>query len=289
MGRLVCLIMIEMRRNIAARDGFHCRLIRAVGAAALSLVILAPPGGAGQAGEAVKGELYIVGSHDSKRIERVEFQYDEQKFNVASPRRRHDLTGSGEDVNALLDSLRGRGRSASRRQIRRVTTDAAGTISLPKPDSGATLRIDLETWQDAPAEPALPELPSIGGALSGDDKSLSHVAVEGDGSAYYFGVDNQAGGTFGKIDLVTNVTTRLLAGLPAAADVVDDPQTGELIVIGAEEIAQIQPAPEAKIVSRHAAPPGAALESGAVDGDGHLFVRRCTKFHRHRAADGYLD
>ena len=76
MGRLVCLIMIEMRRNIAARDGFHCRLIRAVGAAALSLVILAPPGGAGQAGEAVKGELYIVGSHDSERIERVEFQYD---------------------------------------------------------------------------------------------------------------------------------------------------------------------------------------------------------------------
>ena len=62
--------------------------------------------------------------------------------------------------------------------------------------------------------------------------------------------------------------------MPAAADVADDPQTGELIVIGEGEIAQIQPQPEAHIVSRREVPPGEALESGAVDGDGHLFVRR---------------
>ena len=266
--------MIEMRRNRAARSAIYRQFIRAVRAAALSLAIIALPGGVGQAGEVVKGELYIVDAQDSERIERVEFQFDGQKFNVASPRRTHDLTASGQDVNALLDSLRGRKNAASRWQIQRVATDAAGTFSLPKTDSAAVLRIELEKSEEAPQQPGPSELPPIGGTLSGDDSSLTHVTLEADGSAYYLGTDVADGGTFGEIDLATNVTTRLLAGLPAAADVVDDPRTGELIVIGAEEIVQIQPAPEAKIVSRHRAAPGEALESGAVDGDGHLFVRR---------------
>ena len=265
--------MMEARLKPAAWDGYLCRLGRAFGLVAMVVIVLVLASGAGLAGETLKGELYMVGSHDSERIERVEFQYDGQKLSVASPQRTHDLRGSG-DVQSLLDDLRRRRNALSKRRIRRVMTDTSGTYRVPEADSGAVLRIQLEDWEDVPERPAAAELPEIGGTLSGDDKLISHVAVESDGSAYYLGADAEDGGTFGEIDLETNTTTRLLEGLPAAADVADDPQTGELIVIGEGEIAQIQPQPEAHIVSRREVPPGEALESGAVDGDGHLFVRR---------------
>ena len=237
------------------------------------LVALALSGGAGQAGDALKGELHVVGSHDSARIERVEFNYDGQNFKVARSRKSHDLHGAG-DVQRRLDSLRSPKSKKPRRQIQRVTSDASGIFSVPEESTGAVLRIEMESWEDVPHRPEAPELQPIGGVLTGDDVSLSHVAVEADGSAYYFAEDDAAGGTFGEIDLETNATTRLLDGLPAAEDVVDDPLSGEFILMGEAEIAQIQPAPEAHIVSRHGVAPGEALESGAVDGDGHLFVRR---------------
>ncbi|MBT3170830.1 MAG: hypothetical protein HN333_05280 [Rhodospirillaceae bacterium] len=237
------------------------------------LVALPLSAGTGQAGEGLKGELHAVGSRDSVRIERVEFDYDGQNFNVARSRKTHDLRGAG-DVQRRLDSLRSPKSSRPRRQIQRVTSDASGAFSVPEETGGAALRIELESWEDVPHRPAAPELQAIGGMLTGDDISLSHVAVEADGRAYYFAEDGEAGGTFGEIDLDTNATTRLLEGLPAAEDVVDDPLNGELILIGEDEIAQIQPAPVAHVVSRHNVPPGEALESGAVDGGGHLFVRR---------------
>ena len=44
--------------------------------ASVMLAALALTGGAGQAGEGLTGELYVVGSHDSERIERVDFNFD---------------------------------------------------------------------------------------------------------------------------------------------------------------------------------------------------------------------
>lgn len=249
------------------------RLGRAIRLPFAMLVALALTGGVGQAGEGLKGELHVVGSRDSARIERVEFNYDGQNFKVARSRKTHDLRGAG-DVQRRLDNLRSPKSTRPRRQIQRVTSDGSGVFSVPEESGGAVLRIEMESWEDVPHRPAAPELPAIGGVLTGDDISLSHVAVEADGSAYYFGEDGEVGGTFGEIDLDSNATTRLLDGLPAAEDVVDDPLNGEFILIGKEEIAQIKPAPEAHIVSRHNVAPGEALESGAVDGDGHLFVRR---------------
>ncbi len=237
------------------------------------LAALALTGGAGQAGEGLTGELYVVGSHDSERIERVDFNFDGQNFKVARSRKTHDLRGAG-DVNARLSSLRSPKSTLPRREIRRVTSDASGVFKVIEERGSVTLRLQMKSWEEAPHNSAAAELPEIGGVLSGDDTALSHVAVEADGRAYYFGEDAEVGGTFGEIDLETNATTRLLDGLPVAADVTEDPQSGELILIGEAEIAQIQPTPEAHVVSRHKVPPGEALESGAVDGDGHLFVRR---------------
>ena len=155
-----------------------------------------------------------------------------------------------------------------------MKSDSSGAFSVPEESGGATLLIEMESWEDVSRQSATSEIPQIGGVLTGDDSKLSHVAIEADGNAYYFGEDVDDGGTFGEIDLDTNATTRLLEGLPLATDVVDDPPSGELILIGEAEIAQIQPTLEAHVVSRHSVAPGEVLESGVVDGDGHLFVRR---------------
>lgn len=265
--------MMQTRQIGAVWVGRLYRMARVLRLASVMLAALALTGGAGQAGEGLSGELYVVGSHDSERLERVDFNFDGQNFKVARSRKTHDLRGAG-DVTARLNSLRSPKSTLPRREIRRVTSDASGVFKVIEERGSATLRLQMESWEAAPHQPAAPQLPDIGGELSGDDTSLSHVAVEADGRAYYFGEDAEVGGTFGEIDLETNATTRLLDGLPAAADVIEDPQSGELILIGEAEIAQIQPTPEAHVVSRHKVPPGEALESGAVDGDGHLFVRR---------------
>jgi hypothetical protein len=269
-------MMDRYRRTVSIGRYFN-RLGRALRLSAVLAAALALAGGVGRAGGGLEGELYIVGSHDSERIERVEFTYDGQNFKVARSLKSHNLRGAG-DVQALLNSLRSHAGAAPRRQIRRVTSDESGVFSVRNESGGgATLRIELKNWADVPRVPATdatPELPQIGGVLSGDDRSLSHVAVEPDGNAYYFGEDSEDGGTFGVIDLESNITTRLLDDLPLAVDVADDPQTGEFIVVGAAEIVQIQARPQARIVSRHTVPPGSALESGVVDGGGHLFARR---------------
>jgi hypothetical protein len=267
--------MSEGLHHIASGTGFLSRLARALPLALLAAGLFLRPDAAGLAGEGLGGELVIRGG-DTTRIEQVEFNYDGRQFSVASPKRVHDLSGKG-GVNALLDDLTGRRDGNAKRRIQRVTTDATGDFAPSPGNSGPSIHLRLEGWAEAAARngaPAAPEMPEIGGTLMGDDIALSHVAVEADGHAYYFATDAEAGGTFGEIDLATNTTTRLLAGLPEAADVADDPHTGDLIVLGESEVAQIQPVPEAQIVSRHAVPPGAALESVAVDGDGRLFARR---------------
>ncbi len=201
------------------RLGRAFRLVLAL-AAALTLST-----GVGQAGDGLQGELYVVGSHEPERIERIDFNYNGQNFKVARLRKSYDLSASG-DAQARLNSLLIPKSTRQRRQIQSVTSDASGAFSVPEKSGGATLRIEMESWEEVTQQSATPEIAQIGGVLTGDDISLSHAAIEADGSAYYFGEDAEDGSTFGEIDLDTNATTRLLEGLPLAEDVVDDPSSG---------------------------------------------------------------
>ena len=139
--------MIDSRHRFSPLRLRGARAARILAAVLLAVWILVPPVAVGREGVGIEGELYIIGSCDSERIERVEFHYNGQQFNVASPRCSHDLTGGGS-VDALPDSLRERDESSARRRIRRVTTNADGEISLSKRAAEQRYLISIRACQD---------------------------------------------------------------------------------------------------------------------------------------------
>jgi len=108
-------------------------------------------------------------------------------------------------------------------------------------------------------------------ALVGDDRAITHMAWDHAGNAFYTTSGSGGHGHFGRIDLTTFTTTRLLQNLPGAHGMTFDPFTRNLILFGANHITQISPGPPPRIVS------GLVLgdyqfDQGSVDGKGHIFV-----------------
>jgi len=78
--------------------------------------------------------------------------------------------------------------------------------------------------------------------LNGDDVNITQVAFDSNGNAYYTASTEQGNGSFGRIDLNTFTTSRLIASLPAAHGLVFDSFTNTLILSGDGHISQIDPA-----------------------------------------------
>ena len=79
---------------------------------------------------------------------------------------------------------------------------------------------------------------------TGDDTSMTQVAFDASGNAYYTSSTASGGGTFGTINLTTFVTSRKLGGgtaLPAAHGITYDPFTHDLILAGDSHITQVDP------------------------------------------------
>jgi len=108
--------------------------------------------------------------------------------------------------------------------------------------------------------------------ITGDDTLITSMAFTPGGTVFYTSSGGGGTGSFGTIDLsgVNAVTTRILASLPAAHGMVYDPFSGDLILGGANEIAQIDPTNPSVIISS-ALFAGNQFDQGAVDGKGHIF------------------
>jgi hypothetical protein len=105
--------------------------------------------------------------------------------------------------------------------------------------------------------------------LSGNDPLITSMLFTPFG--IFYTASMQPGvGNFGTIDLVSGVTTRLISNLPAAHGIQYDPFTGDLILGGSNEIAQIDPLNPSVILSSRFFP-GNTFDQGAVDGLGHIF------------------
>lgn len=87
-----------------------------------------------------------------------------------------------------------------------------------------------------------------------------------------FFTDSGGGGTgaFGSINLLTGIATVLQTSVVAAHGMVYDPFSGDLILGGGNQIAQIDPANPTAILSS-ATFTGNQFDQGAVDGLGHIF------------------
>jgi hypothetical protein len=118
----------------------------------------------------------------------------------------------------------------------------------------------------------LPSGPAVTKSISGSDSVITGIAFDGKGNGYY--TSSGAGGT-GNFGTITNPgstspkTTALITGLPAAHGIIYDPFTGDLILVGATEVAQYDPT-MGKIVSF--AFFSGTFDQGSVDGLGHLFA-----------------
>jgi hypothetical protein len=109
-------------------------------------------------------------------------------------------------------------------------------------------------------------------SVSGDEGvGISTIFFGPNGTAYYTtGAHNFAGGHFGVIDTSTMATSRKIQTLAGDHSGMYDPATGTLMVWGYETIEQIDPATFAVLSTRTI--PGANLDQGSVDGQGHLFI-----------------
>lgn len=138
----------------------------------------------------------------------------------------------------------------------------------------------------------------LGGAgsactVTGDDTSIASIAYDGAGHAYYTNSGPAGTGNFGTVTLsfssgCTATTQRLIQSLPAAHGMRFDPQTGTLILDGANMIAQVNPAGNSSSIVAEivfgtntctasvpckvepAFPHGSTFDQAAPDGSGHI-------------------
>ena len=114
--------------------------------------------------------------------------------------------------------------------------------------------------------------------VSGSNTTITHITFvpgQAPGIAFYTSGGDSGGGNFGTIDLSTGVTTALLTGVQYAHGMIYDPFTGDLIISGGNELAQINPTTDALVsLLTLSGDPTEELDQGAVDGQGHLYLGR---------------
>ena len=116
-------------------------------------------------------------------------------------------------------------------------------------------------------------------AVTGDDNGVAAIAFDSSGNAYYTtsngGYDTNS--NFGRIDLTTFTTTRTISGLVAAHGMTFDPFTGDMILVGGNQVAQVDLKTMTVVSTLTLGNPGSyQLDQGTADGHGHLFV--CDNF-----------
>lgn len=160
-----------------------------------------------------------------------------------------------------------------------LRTGAFSTIKLPQSVLAFHLMLDpsgTKVWiSGIPGQPATMSLPPDGKVtvhtLTGDDSWITTIAWDDAGNAYYTSSGAGGGGSFGRLDLATMTTKRILTGLPAAHGMVFDPYTRNLILMGSKHITQVSVGAAPAIVSDLTAAVE-PLDQGTVDGKGHLFA-----------------
>jgi len=117
-------------------------------------------------------------------------------------------------------------------------------------------------------------------ALVGDDTSVTTIAWDTAGHAFYTASGARGNGSFGTIDLDAWKTTRRWSNLPAAHGMAFDPFTRHLILMGSAHLTQIDPGPPVTVVSDFVLDHvdkgnlryNLQFDQGAVDGQGHIYA-----------------
>lgn len=107
--------------------------------------------------------------------------------------------------------------------------------------------------------------------ITGDDTAVGTLAWDSSGNCFYT-VSQPAGtGSFGLLNTNTFVTTRLLAGIPAAHGMAFDPSTRTFILFGSTHITQVVATKTNATIVGDRTFAVNDFDQGTVDGLGHLF------------------
>ena len=148
-----------------------------------------------------------------------------------------------------------------------LALDPSGKVVWTSPQPGPLYELPID-----------PLGPATQVTLAGDDTSVTHIAFDNSGQAFYVNGAPGGYGSFGLISLPAigaanpvATTQRIYSNLPAAHGITFDPFTGDLFLVGASSVAQIDPN-TLKIVSELDFPGGFTFDQGAEDGKGHLYA-----------------
>lgn len=222
------------------------------------------------------GTLYFTTFAGGANVHRVNFHYDGVAFSLGAPITVASTVGADGVIFAPDGDLLVGG------QGDRIHKVVPGTGATTTRNVGGTasfhLSLDpsgLKAWS-ASIPGALAEVPlnpfanGIPRPLVGDDTSITSIAFDASGNAYYTTAASGGFGSVGRINLTTFTTTRVLSGIPAAHGMVFDPFTGHLMLFGSTHVTQINPVNFAILSDRSF--PGASFDQGTADGTGHLYV-----------------
>lgn len=234
--------------------------------------------------ELIEGSLVFTRYKGAPNVQRVNYRFDGASLTVG----RAVAIATTEGANGIIVLPDGDylvGGQADR--VHKVTEDGEVTSFEAGGTAAHHLTLDpsgTKAWAGgAPGTPAEIPLAPFGVGqlrpLSGDDTEITQIIFDDRGRAFYTSGAFDGWGNFGRIDMASLRTTRLLSGLEAAHGMTFDPFSGDLILFGGNMIAQIDPDNPTVVKSTAYYSLDSQFDVGRTDGKGHLFATR---------NDGYL-
>lgn len=234
----------------------------------------------------VSWEVYYTRFAGSPNLRRTEIQFDGQRVTLG-PRETvaavegadglvfapdGDLLVGGQGNRVHKVSTRGDGAhttvGAAGQEAFHLSLDPSGQRAWTSGMPGHLVEIPLRPFSGGVAH-----------LLSGDDRAITSIAFDERGRAFYTSGDHRGGGNFGRLDLESFSTRRILSSLPAAHAITFDAITfdaftGDLFLFGADQIAQIDPDAPQDIKSLRVVDQQSLFDQGTADGEGHLVIAR---------------
>jgi hypothetical protein len=252
-------------------------------AACPSLLLLSPAAAQAQAPAptavaptAVSGELFYT-TYQPPAVKKVAFTYDSSGFRIGkrvlianlpgadgivfTPKGKLIVGGGPTGMVFEVDPNSGDVQSVKSgvAGAYHVSVDPNGKRAWTAGIPGALAEVPLEPFADGTPRP-----------ITGDDPLVTSVGFAL-GKAFYTSSDPNGGGNFGRIDLTTMHTQRLLTDLRGAHGITFDEAAASLFLFGSFSILQIDSGTPTVISSQRNVL-GLRFDQGTVDGRGHLFA-----------------
>jgi hypothetical protein len=246
----------------------------------VGLLALALAGGCGTPASCApvgSGDLFYTRYLGTPNVEEVHYSYDHGKLTLGKPKTIATLNGVdgiafapdgdllvGGQGDVLHKVHVSNGKSVDEptggASAYHVVVDPSGKRAWASGIPGSLAEFPLDPFRKGTTH-----------EVKGDDNSVTTLAWDGSGDAFYTDSGSGGNGDFGRIDLKTFTTRRAISGQDGLHGMAFDAYTGLLVTFGGDKVLQIDPKTE-KVVSELEVPGSVALDQGTVNGSGYVYV-----------------